>query len=453
MPAKVLVADDSVRIQRELSELLQAQGVEVVTVSNGEHAVRQLPTAQPDLVLADLFMPVRTGYEVCEYIKTNEQFAHIPVLLLASRMEPYDEAEARRVRADGKVEKPFVDTGAVLATIQSHLEKAAAQKPAAPIEEFAAAVPAETEPEPEPEPEPFPAGPPPVRFEDQAAPMGFSDMEEAPERARAAPVEAAPTESAEVVDPNEATILTTTDDLKQRTEERNGPVPAEAEPAGEVPETEEAEEVSSATAAGSEPEPAPAAEETTIEKPELAEAWEMTGPEPGAPEIPARGGWESAWKGEEEAATSTPAAPAEEEEKVEEAAEAGDAAAAEEVSAPVAEQERAERFAPEEFARAFGGPATPPATEEDEEAPPAEVAEESPTAPAPETEVAEETPAAEAEVAKEKPAAAGVDPAVIDEVVSQVLERLSPQVMDTIAREIVRPLAENLLREKLNDND
>lgn len=426
MPAKVLVADDSLKIQRELTELLQAQGVEVVTVSNGEHAVRQLPTAQPDLVLADLFMPVRTGYEVCEYVKTNEQFAHIPVLLLASRMEPYDEAEARRVGADGKVEKPFADTGAVLALIQTHLEKAAAQKPAAPIKEFAAAVPAEAEPEQELEPEPFPPPPPPVRFEDQAAPMGFSDMEEAPEEPSAAPVEAAPTEAVEVVDLNDATILSTADDLKQRTEEAKGPAPAEATPAGEVPEAEEAEEVTSATAPGSEPEPAPAA-----------------------------GGWETAWKGGEED-TQTLEAQVEEGEKSEEAAEAEEAPAAEEEAAPVVQEESFERIAPDEFARAFGGPATPPPAEEAEETPPAEVAEESPAAPAPEAEVAEQAPAGEEipEVSPAPaPAAASVAPAVIDEVVSQVLKRLSPEVMDTIAREIVRPLAETLLKEKLNDND
>src|SRR3990172_5300804 len=107
VPGKVLIADDSLKIQKELSQLLQRLGVEVTTVSNGEHPVRQLPNLNPDLVLADVFMPVRTGYEVCDYIKSREEFAHTAVLLLASKMEPYDEKEAMRVRADGKLEKPI----------------------------------------------------------------------------------------------------------------------------------------------------------------------------------------------------------------------------------------------------------------------------------------------------------------------------------------------------------
>lgn len=431
MARKVLVADDSLKIQRELTQLLEAEGVEVVTVSNGEHAVRQLPKAKPDLVLADLFMPVRTGYEVCEYIKTNEEYSHIPVLLLASKMEPYDQAEAQRMQADGKVEKPFADTGAVVAMIQSHLQKVAAPESAAPIEEFAAAVPAESEPAPtaaaeapasgvelEPEPEPFATRPEPVRFEDQSAPLGFSDMEE-PAEATPAPVETAPAELEDVVDLSEATILTTAADLKQRIEEEKPPA--------------EVERAESGLAAAAEPEAAQTQEETKIEQPELAEAWEMTGPEAGAPEIPSGAGWDSAWKDEGEAEAQTADTSAEEE-----VAEAQEAPAEEEPAPVAGEASASDRFSPEEFARAFGGRTAESAAEAVEEAPA--------------TEPTEDTAAPTAPVTEEEGAAASaVDPAVIDDVVNQVLERLSPQVMETIAREIVRPLAENLLKDKLKD--
>ncbi len=61
----------------------------------------------PDIVLADVFMPSPNGYEVCEYVKTNEKLKHIPVVLLVGSFEPFDEAEARRVGADDILTKPF----------------------------------------------------------------------------------------------------------------------------------------------------------------------------------------------------------------------------------------------------------------------------------------------------------------------------------------------------------
>src|SRR6266566_8700427 len=61
----------------------------------------------PDVVLADVFMPLMNGYEVCRYIKENEKLKHIPVMLLVGSFEPFDEAEARRVGADDTLTKPF----------------------------------------------------------------------------------------------------------------------------------------------------------------------------------------------------------------------------------------------------------------------------------------------------------------------------------------------------------
>jgi CheY-like chemotaxis protein len=78
-----------------------------VAVSNGQEAIEQLLEVAPDVVLADVFMPSPNGYEVCEYVKTNEKLKHIPVMLLVGSFEPFDEAEARRVGADDILTKPF----------------------------------------------------------------------------------------------------------------------------------------------------------------------------------------------------------------------------------------------------------------------------------------------------------------------------------------------------------
>jgi CheY-like chemotaxis protein len=104
---KLLLADDSVTIQKVVDLTFSDEGIEVTTVSNGEQAILKLEEMQPDIVLADIFMPGRSGYEVCEHIKRDERFRHIPVMLLVGSFEPFDEAEARRVGADDYLTKPF----------------------------------------------------------------------------------------------------------------------------------------------------------------------------------------------------------------------------------------------------------------------------------------------------------------------------------------------------------
>ena len=104
---KLLLADDSATIQKVIDLTFADEGVRVVIVSNGQEAIDQLLDVQPDIVLADVFMPARNGYEVCEYVKTNEKLKHIPVMLLVGSFEPFDEAEARRVGADDILTKPF----------------------------------------------------------------------------------------------------------------------------------------------------------------------------------------------------------------------------------------------------------------------------------------------------------------------------------------------------------
>jgi CheY-like chemotaxis protein len=104
---KLLLADDSATIQKVIDLTFADEGVQVVSVSNGQEAIDCLLELRPDVVLADVFMPSPNGYQVCEYVKTNEQLKHIPVVLLVGSFEPFDEAEARRVGADDILTKPF----------------------------------------------------------------------------------------------------------------------------------------------------------------------------------------------------------------------------------------------------------------------------------------------------------------------------------------------------------
>jgi CheY-like chemotaxis protein len=120
---RILVADDNTNIQKMVVLAFQERGIEVIAVGNGEAAVRRIPDANPDLVLADVFMPVRNGYEVCEFVKKDTRFSHIPVILLVGAFDPLDEKEARRVGADGVLKKPFVPPDPLIAMVMSALEK------------------------------------------------------------------------------------------------------------------------------------------------------------------------------------------------------------------------------------------------------------------------------------------------------------------------------------------
>ncbi|HEY6443650.1 MAG TPA: response regulator [Candidatus Acidoferrales bacterium] len=145
---KILIADDNSNVQKTVALVFQERGIQVVSVGNGEAAVRRIPDVDPDLVLADIFMPVRNGYEVCEFVKKDERFSRIPVILLVGAFDPLDEKEARRVGADGILKKPFVPPDALIAMVMSALEK----NPRAAAE-LAKAKEAKEAPEPHPMPE------------------------------------------------------------------------------------------------------------------------------------------------------------------------------------------------------------------------------------------------------------------------------------------------------------
>jgi len=122
--AKILVADDNSNIQKMVGLALKDQGIDVVAVGNGEAAVRKIADIKPDLVLADVFMPVRNGYEVCQFVKQDPALAHIPVILLVGAFDPLDEQEAQRVGADGVLKKPFVPPDPLIAMVKAALTRA-----------------------------------------------------------------------------------------------------------------------------------------------------------------------------------------------------------------------------------------------------------------------------------------------------------------------------------------
>ncbi len=107
MPIKLLLADDSVVIQKLVGLSFANEDIEIITVDNGDEAVSQAASSKPDIVLADVVMPGKNGYEVCSDIRGNAELANTPVLLLTGTFEAFDEGRAAEVGATGHITKPF----------------------------------------------------------------------------------------------------------------------------------------------------------------------------------------------------------------------------------------------------------------------------------------------------------------------------------------------------------
>jgi CheY-like chemotaxis protein len=107
MKHKLLLADDSVTIQRVIELTFADEDVDVVAVGDGQLAIDRLEADPPDIVLADVDMPKRDGYEVAAYVKSRPKLAHIPVVLLTGAFEPVDQARAERAGSSDVLAKPF----------------------------------------------------------------------------------------------------------------------------------------------------------------------------------------------------------------------------------------------------------------------------------------------------------------------------------------------------------
>jgi CheY-like chemotaxis protein len=104
---KILLADDSVTAQNMGRRILSDAGYDVTTVNNGSAALKKIAESKPDLIVLDVYMPGYGGLEVCQRLREAPETARIPVLLTVGKLEPFKAEEARRVRADAFLVKPF----------------------------------------------------------------------------------------------------------------------------------------------------------------------------------------------------------------------------------------------------------------------------------------------------------------------------------------------------------
>jgi CheY-like chemotaxis protein len=490
----ILVADDNRNIHRMVVDALKEFGYKIETVGNGEYAVRKLPDLKPDLILADIFMPVRNGYEVCEFVKNNDQYAHIPVVLLQGQFDPLDEPKMRSVRADGLLMKPFVPPDPLIKMVNTLLEESAARAAAEALKKKAVSASSTVEltkdevqqitgkpPEPEPEIAEYATAPPPVQISGDQ-PLAFGDLlgnstatdtEQEPPKARDSEgfrassmgdveVEEEKEEAQEEAPPETPSWGGIEEELKKPSPDEP-PIKVEFEPSAEPIELVRDE---SGAAAPSSVETGPL--------PELAaspDEWMSSSPPKMEVPAPPTEDWTAAT--EVPASVQTPPAPLHVEEVAPPRVELPVELGGEPEPAPAPAPEPAIETAPEpEPVDASPEPAIPaphietpqveappvrtyePPRIEEISAPvaamdavpaatPPAVSTEEPPAPVPAFSSAPESARVDSF------AAPTVDPALVEAVVEKVLARLQPQLTEQIARDILRPLAEALIKKEL----
>ena len=107
MSKKLLLADDSITIQKVIQITFAHEDIDLTITDNGDAALAKAQELKPDLVMADVYMPGKNGYELTAAIRQDPDLQNTPVLLLAGSFEPFDEEKARNCRANAWIEKPF----------------------------------------------------------------------------------------------------------------------------------------------------------------------------------------------------------------------------------------------------------------------------------------------------------------------------------------------------------
>src|ERR1044072_6961543 len=137
MPKKILLADDSITIQKVVELTFSDGDYEVVAVNNGAKAIQKLSEMRPDIILSDIIMAKKNGYEVCEYVKSHPELRNLPVVLLTGTFEPFDPDRAEKAGCDAVVTKPFESQSLIhkveelISASKASAAQAAAEEPTA----------------------------------------------------------------------------------------------------------------------------------------------------------------------------------------------------------------------------------------------------------------------------------------------------------------------------------
>lgn len=184
----ILIADDSLSVRKVAERMLTEAGLEVALAANGEEAMTMASAKKPDLVIADVIMPDKSGFEVCAYIRAQANLANTPVLLVSGFVDDEVTRQAEACKADGVIKKPFQGASLRERVMELLSARKAAEAPvAAPPPELVLEIPVLEMPVAAPEPEitlhvppppiPTPTPAPAVMAAAPAAPVGMPALQ------------------------------------------------------------------------------------------------------------------------------------------------------------------------------------------------------------------------------------------------------------------------------------
>jgi CheY-like chemotaxis protein len=122
MRRTILLADDSTTIRRLVKQTFADENFRIAEVSNGDAAIKMLEEMRPSIVLTDIYMPGKNGYEVCAYIRNHPDLSSTPVILLVGAFDAFDEETAKECGATANITKPF-EPGALIELVRSLLPR------------------------------------------------------------------------------------------------------------------------------------------------------------------------------------------------------------------------------------------------------------------------------------------------------------------------------------------
>ena len=125
--SRVLLADDSPQALRLGEQILKSQGLEVVSVTDGATAMRRLSDVKPDVLIVDVYLPTKNGFDLARFMRAEPDFRDIPIIFAAAPIDEFNETDARNAGADHIIRKPF-EASALLGAVEKLIGQRAAAK-------------------------------------------------------------------------------------------------------------------------------------------------------------------------------------------------------------------------------------------------------------------------------------------------------------------------------------
>ncbi|MFH1098179.1 MAG: response regulator [Candidatus Desantisbacteria bacterium] len=120
--AKILIIDDEPLLVMAMKIRLESVGYEVISAYDGQEGLTKAQEEHPDLIILDVMLPKKNGYQICQQLKFDEQYKHIPIIMLTAKTQKMDKKYAQQAGADFYITKPF-ENKELLAKIRELIER------------------------------------------------------------------------------------------------------------------------------------------------------------------------------------------------------------------------------------------------------------------------------------------------------------------------------------------